>query len=67
MNVTRIKCPIVMQEVSKSQYFGYFGPLIEHGPYWINFIIFTFISENNRYFKGLYKIWTKIISFDMKK
>jgi hypothetical protein len=35
-------------------------------PYWINFQIFTFISENNRYFKGLYKNWTKIISFDMK-
>ncbi len=42
-------------------------PLIEHGPHWINFTILTFISENNRYFKGLYKIWNKIISFDMRK
>jgi hypothetical protein len=25
--------------------FWEFGPLIKHGPYWINFIVFTFISE----------------------
>ncbi len=25
------------------------------------------MSENNRYFKNLYKIWNKSISFDMKK
>jgi hypothetical protein len=31
------------------------------------FNIFIFISANNRFFKGLYKIWNKIISFDMKK
>jgi hypothetical protein len=54
-------------EVPKSQILGNFGPLIEHGPHWINFIILTFISENNKYFRGLYKIWNKIISFDMKK
>ncbi len=41
--------------------------MIEHGPHWINFTIVTFISENNRYFIGLYKIWNKVISFDMKK
>jgi len=33
----------------------------------INFAILTFISEKNRYSKCLYKIWNKIISFDMKK
>jgi hypothetical protein len=44
-----------------------FEPLIEYGPHWINFIILTFIIEKNKYSKSLYKIWNKIISFDMKK
>jgi hypothetical protein len=30
-------------------------------------IILIFRNENNRYFKGLCKIWNKINSFDMKK
>jgi len=51
----------------KKSKFENFGPLIEHGPHWINFIIFTFISENKKYLKGLHEIWNKIISFDMKK
>jgi hypothetical protein len=42
-------------------------PLIEHGPRWINFTIFTFINEKSRYFRSLHKIWNKIISFEMKK
>ncbi len=29
--------------------------------------IFNFISKNNRYFRCLYNIWNKIISFDMRK
>ncbi len=53
--------------MSKKTKFGNFGPLIEHGPHWINFTIINFISENNRYFGGLYKLWNKIISFDMNK
>ncbi len=44
-----------------------FGPLIKHGSHWINFIVRTFISENNKYFKYVYKIWNKIISFYMRK
>jgi hypothetical protein len=65
-----------MYKISKSEFFGNFGPLIEHGPHWINFIILTFISEynnnnnnnnNNNKFRCLYKIWNKYISFDMKK
>jgi hypothetical protein len=67
MNVTRTKCPIAMLKVSKSQNFENFGLLIEYGPHWINFIILTFISEKNRYFKSLHKIWNKIISFYMRK
>jgi hypothetical protein len=67
MNVTRTKCPITMLKFSKSQISRNFGPLIEHGPHWINFIIFTFTSEKNRYFGGLYKIWNRIILFDMRK
>jgi hypothetical protein len=39
---------------SKSQIFHNFEPLIEHGPHWINFIIFIFINEKNGYFKCLY-------------
>jgi hypothetical protein len=63
MNVTRTKCPIAMLKVLKNQISGNFEPLIEHGSHWINFTIFTFISEKNRYFKCLHKI----ISFDMRK
>jgi hypothetical protein len=51
----------------KKWIFWEFGPLIEYGPYWINFITLTFISEKNRYSRCLYKIWNKVISFDMKK
>jgi hypothetical protein len=51
----------------KKSKFENFEPLREHGLHWINFTIFTFICETNRYFKGLYKIWNKIISFDMRK
>ncbi len=29
--------------------------------------MFTFISENNKYFKGIYKIWNKNTSFDIRK
>jgi hypothetical protein len=36
-------------------------------PNWINFTILTFINEKNRYSKCLYKIWNKIISFNMRK
>jgi hypothetical protein len=41
--------------------------LIEHGPHWITFIILTFISEKNKYCKGLYKIWNNFFSFNMRK
>jgi len=36
-----------------------FWAIDKYGPHWINFIIYTFISENNRYFKSLYKFGTK--------
>jgi hypothetical protein len=41
--------------------------LIEHNPHWIKFTILTFINENNRYFRGIYQNWKKIISFQMEK
>jgi hypothetical protein len=41
--------------------------LIGHGPHWINRTIFTFINENNGYFRCPYRIWSKFLSFDMKK
>jgi hypothetical protein len=65
--MTRTKCLSAILFYFLSQFFGNFGPLIEHGPHWINFIIPTFISDNNRYFRGQYKIWNKIISFNMRK
>ncbi len=58
--------PYCNVKISKSEISENFGPLIKHGPHWINVIIFIFISENNRYSKCLYKIWNKIISFDMR-
>jgi hypothetical protein len=68
MSVTKSKCPITMYFFFKSEFFGNFGPLIEHGAHWIDFTIFTFLSEYIYiYSKCLYKIWNKIISFDMKK
>ncbi len=56
-SLIRTKCPIAMYKISKNEIFGNFGPLIEHGPHWINFTIFTFISENNGYFRCPYKIY----------
>jgi hypothetical protein len=44
-----------------------FGPLIKHDPHWINYTNLTFTNEKNRYFRGLYKIWNKIIHFTWKK
>jgi len=32
-NVARTKCIIAMYKVSKDEFFGNFGPLIEHGPH----------------------------------
>jgi len=51
----------------KNDHFKNIKPLIEYGPHWINVTILTFINENNRYSKSLYKIWNKIISFEMRK
>jgi len=51
----------------KSENFDNFGPLIKHGTHWINFTILNFIGEKIRYSRCLYKIWTKIILFDMKE
>ncbi len=31
------------------------------------FYYFHFHKSNSKYFKGIYKIWNKIISFDMTK
>jgi hypothetical protein len=59
MNVTKTKCLITMLKKN--------GPLKKYGPHWINFTILTFMNENNRYSRSLYKIGNKIISFDMRK
>ncbi len=68
-NVTRTKCPIALYKISKNEIYGNFGPLIEHGPYWINFIVLTFISRKKKSnnFRCPYKIWNKYISFNMNK
>jgi len=54
-------------QASKSENFKNYGSLIKHGPHWIIFIILTFISENNIYFKHMYKISREFILFDIKK
>jgi hypothetical protein len=59
--------PYCNVKISKNQFFWNFGPFIEHGPHWINFTILTFISENNSYFRGMYKIWKKIFYLTHKK
>jgi hypothetical protein len=46
---------------SKDQIFRNFGPLIEHGPHWINFTILTFISEKKKTLKAYIKFGTKLI------
>ncbi len=56
-----------MYKGSKSEISKKLGPLVDHGPHWINVIILTFISEINKYSRCLYKIWSKLISFDMEK
>jgi hypothetical protein len=66
-SVTRTKYPIAMYKFSKIEIFGNFGPLIKHGSHWINFTILTFISEKHGYFRCPYKIWSKSISFEMRK
>jgi hypothetical protein len=67
MSVKKLSALLQCKFFQKNEFLGNFGPLIEHGPHWINFIILTFISEKNRYSRCLYKIWNKIISFDRRK
>jgi hypothetical protein len=50
----------------KNEIFDNFGPSIEHGPHWINIIIYTFISEKIKSTR-VYIICNQIIPFDMKK
>jgi len=51
----------------KKSIFGEFWAIDRTWPTLDKFIILIFINENNRYFKNLYKIWNKIISFYMRK
>lgn len=46
---------------------NYLRPWIKHGSHWINFLILTFMDENNENFTHLHKFFKKIISFDMKE
>jgi hypothetical protein len=45
--VTKIKVPDCNVKVSKIEIFKKFGPLIEHVPHWINFIILTFTTPKH--------------------
>jgi hypothetical protein len=65
--MTRAKYLIEMFKILKNEIFGNFGPLTDYGAYWMNLIIVSFKSENNRYSRDLYKKWSKFISFDMRK
>jgi hypothetical protein len=55
-----------MYKVPKSEFFRNWGPLIEHGSHWINFIIFIIMNGKKNY-TCQYKIWKEFISFDVKK
>ncbi len=56
-----------MYKVSNFDFLGNCWPLMEHGPHWASFIIFTLVNEKNGSFKCLYKIGREFISFDMKE
>jgi hypothetical protein len=49
-----------MLKFSKSQISRNFEPLIEHGPHWINFIIFTLTSEKKKTLEVYIKFGTKL-------
>ncbi len=71
--MTKTKCLIVMYKISKNEIFGNFGPLIEHGSLWINFIILTFkvkkvniLDAHIKFVPNLFHLtWEKIV--DAKK
>jgi len=64
MSVTKTKCTLQCKKFQKMKFSKKIGPLIKTWPHWINFTILTFMSEKNKYFKCLHKIWNKIISFE---
>jgi hypothetical protein len=45
--VTKTKVPYYNVKVSKIEISKNFGPLIEHVPHWINFIIITFTTPKH--------------------
>ncbi len=47
LNVTKTKVPYYNVKVSKIEISKNFGPLIEHVPHWINFIIITFTTPKH--------------------
>ncbi len=59
MNVTRTKCPYNVKSFKKSSFWEFWA-IDKTWPTLDEFIILTFISENNRYFKCLYKFGTKL-------
>ncbi len=54
------KCPIVMWKISKNEICKNFGPLIKHGPHWINFIILISRVEKIDILDVYIKIGTKL-------
>ncbi len=46
---------------------GNFGPLIEYGPHWINFTIFTIISEKIDTFDAHIKLGTNLFHLTWEK
>jgi hypothetical protein len=60
MNMTRTKCPIVIFLIQKVNSKN-FGPLIEHGPHWINFTILTFIVKTIDILETYVKFRTKLL------
>jgi hypothetical protein len=58
------KCNV---KIFKKWNFKKIRPLIEHGPHWINFIIFTCISEKRNILETYIKFETKLLFFTWEK
>jgi hypothetical protein len=59
--------PYCNEKSLKKSNFWEFWPLMEHGPCWINFTIFTFISEKIDTLKNYIKFGTKLFHLTWEK
>jgi hypothetical protein len=67
MSVTKLNALLQCKFFQKNEFLRNFGPLIEHGPHWINFTILTFISEKNDIPDAYIKFGTKLFHLTGEK